>query len=49
MTEWHHVASEIKVNIDSGNGFTPAWNQYIAWTYAGVLPIVPVTTNFNEI
>ena len=36
---WRHMASEIWVNTDSGNGLVPIQHQAITWTNAEVVRI----------
>ena len=52
LTHWGRVtpirASNLIV-IGSNNGLLPGRRQAIIWTNAGILLIVPLGTNFNEI
>ena len=43
------MASQILVNIGSGNGLSPAWHQAITWTIVDELLIRPSGISFNVI
>ena len=43
------MATQILVNIGSGNGLSPGQRQAINWTKARILLIGPLGTNFSEI
>ena len=49
VMEWYHVASDILVNIDSGNGSSLDRWQAIKWCNADWLIIALLGTSFNEI
>ena len=44
-----HICVGKLTNIGSDNGLSPERRQAIIWTNAGILLIVPLGTNFNEI
>ena len=45
----HVYASVNQVSIGWDNGLSPIQHQAIIWTYAGMLLIAPLGTNFSEI
>ena len=52
LTHWGRVTHTCVGNlttIGSDNGLSPGRRQAIIWTNAGILSIVPLGTNFNEI
>ena len=52
LTHWSRVTHICVGNltiIGSDNGLSPGRRQAIIWTNAGILLIVPLGTNFNEI
>ena len=44
-----HICVCKLINIDSNNSLSPGWCQAIIWTYAGILLIQALGTNFSEI
>ena len=44
----HNMASDIVVNIGSGNGLSPVSCQAITWTLADLKAIKPSGTNLSE-
>ena len=52
LTHWAwvtHICTSKLIIIGSDNGLSPGQRQAIIWTYAGILLIWTVGTNFNEI
>ena len=52
LTHWGrvtHICVSKLVIIGSDNGLAPGRRQAIIWTYAGILLIGPLGTNFSEI
>ena len=44
-----HICVRKLIIIGSDNGLSPGWHQAIIWTYAGILLIWNLQTNFSEI